>query len=58
MIASRGPTKKSLRREGGEAGGAPLESRWDEAERAQAGGVRDAGTMAELGAGGLPKGGE
>jgi uncharacterized damage-inducible protein DinB len=38
-----------------EAGGDPLESRWDEAERGQAAGVRDAGTLAELEAGGLPK---
>ncbi len=34
-----------------EAGGDPLESRWDEAERRQAAGVRDAGNIAELDAG-------
>jgi len=39
-----------LRRRRG-AGGVPLESRWDEAERGQAAGVRDAGTEAEPDAG-------
>ncbi len=44
------PDKEELAAEAW-GGGVPLESRWDEAERGQAAGVRDAGTEAEPDAG-------
>ena len=50
-MIEHGETRQRRACGGGEAGGDPLESRWDEAERGQAAGVRDAGTEAEPDAG-------